>query len=75
MSLGVSLNQKIFNLNALESYKAAKILGNSAEPTDQASYQKLVFDLIQAYLLVSQDQAIINLNKKELEQNKTFVLL
>ena len=73
MSYGLSVNQKIFNLNALESYKAAKILGDSAEPTDQAGYQKMVFDLIQAYLLVAQDQAIINLNKKELEQNKKIM--
>ena len=75
MSFGLSVNQNLFNLNALENYKAAKILGESASPVDKASYQKLVFNLIQAYLLVAQDQAIINLNIKELEQNKKIMNL
>ena len=73
MSYGLSINQNVFNLNALESYKAAQILGHSADPIDQASYQKMVFDLIKTYLLVAQDQAIIDLNKKELEQSKKIM--
>lgn len=74
-SYSLSLSQALFDLNAYQNYQAVKILGGSAESTDKASYQKMLSDLINAYLLAAQDEALINIYKQQLQQSEKTLTL
>ena len=74
-SYSLGLTQDLFNLNAYQNYQAAKILGGASENTDKASFQKMLFDLINAYLLAAKDEALINIYKQQLEQSEQTLTL